>query len=407
MITAKELGRETYLLSDGSTYCGLIVGAERALVIDPLPEAGLRGYVEGIAGTEMPIFCIFTGMETPAAAAFDESYDAPAVYDGQHFHLGGVHVGLAARECGFAVIVTREGTRTFSFEPGFGAEIPYEEMQSPFTVEDGVLTAFDRAQHLTRLSIPEGVREIADGVFAFNLELSWVQLPTTLKKIGYHSFYGCRNLRQARLPDGLESLGEGSFGICGLEEIYIPPLIRSIPRECFDGCMAYHSLHIPGTVKEIGELAFSANHGCRKAVLDEGVERIGRRALSGIPELTELSMPSTIREIGPYAFDGSNAPVNVTLPAGMKHVERDAFAGCHGLRELIISDGIETIGNRSFAYCNNLREIAIPSSVKQVGVRAFSGCTALKKASIPEGLSLSPDCFLHADNVELSYESGK
>ena len=399
MMICKELGRKTYILSNENACCGLIVGAERALVIDPFESDGLREYVENNCGTEMPVFCLFTGRENRAAEQFDESYDASALYDGEHFHLGGVHVGLSARDRGFAVTVTREGVETFHFEPGFGQDIPFDEVPTPFIIESGVLTGFDRTQHQTRIFIPEGVTEIADRVFEFDLELSWVHFPSTLRKIGFHSFYGCRNLREARLPEGFEELSVGSFGICGLEEIFIPPQIRTIPKECFDGCMGYRELHIPGTVKEIGELAFSANHGCRRAILDEGVEKLGRRALSGIPELTDMELPSTIREIAPYAFDGSNAPRRTVLSGDVKRVEHDAFAGCHGLEEIIISDGIEELGDRAFAYCNRLDSVFIPKSVTKVGRRAFSGCTQLKKITVPRELSLPDDCFVNSQNV--------
>lgn len=392
-ITKKELGRKTWLLSAGERCCGLVIGAERALVIDPFEAEALRTTVEELAGTEMPLFCLYTERENAAAEQFDECFAPPRLYDGQHLHLGGVHVGLHAREEGFAVVVTREGTQTFRFEPGFGQDIPFEEIPSPFTITDGVLTGFDRAQHLTRIVIPEGVREIAPEVFAFDLELSWVKFPDSLRRIGARSFYGCRNLRQAHLPDGLEELGEGSFGICGLEEIYIPPKITVIPKECYDGCMGYRELFIPGTVREIGELAFSANHGCRRAVLSEGIERIGRRALSGIPELTELELPASVRSIEPYAFDGSNAPRSVSLPPAIRRVEHDAFAGCHGLEELTIPFGVEELGDRAFAYCNRLRSLSLPASVRKLGRRAFSGCTELREAQLPKELEIPADCF--------------
>ena len=41
--------------------------------------------------------------------------------------------------------------------------------------------------------------------------LESVRLPSTLKRIGYSAFTGCRNLKAIELPDGLEYLGEECF----------------------------------------------------------------------------------------------------------------------------------------------------------------------------------------------------
>ena len=398
----RELGRLTYLLEQNGWFSALIVGAERALCVDPCGE--LRPFIESVVGTEMPIFCIYTGAFVPAegeAAAFDEAYCPPAYArgtllpcrDGDHFHLGGVHVGLSGDDRLLTVTVTREGVQTFVLAPGFGPEIPAREAPSPFTVRDGVLVGFDRSLHETRIAIPAGVTEIADGLFEGDLELSFVLFPEGLKRIGRRAFYGCRNLRAAHLPESVETLGEGCFGICGLEEIYIPPRVSVLPKECFDGCMGYTALHVPGTVREIGELCFSANRRVRRARIDEGVEILRRRAFNGNPELEDITLPQSLRVIEAYAFDGSMAPRVVVLSGEIRRVEDKAFAGCHGLEALCLGEGIEALGAQSFAYCNRLREVSVPASLRAVGPRCFSGCSALEHLALPESCAVAEDSF--------------
>lgn len=404
-----ELGRLTYLVEEEGRYSAVIVGTERALAVDPF--GAMRLYIESVVGTEMPIFCIYTGAFTPEsseAAAFDEAYIPPVCAggillpcrDGDHFHLGGVHVGLSGDEERLTVTVTREGVQTFVLAPGFGGEIPSYSAPSPFTVENGVLVGFDRSLHETRVTIPEGVTAIADELFAGDLELSFVSFPEGLRKIGRRAFYGCRNLRAARLPDSVEELGEGAFGICGLEQIEIPPQLAVLPKECFDGCMGYTALHIPGSVREIGELCFSANRRVRRVVIDEGVEILGRRAFNGNPELDDISLPQSLCMIGAYAFDGTNAPRELSLSGACGEVAAKAFAGCHGLEKLRLEEGIEGLGAQAFAYCNRLREVTLPHSLKEIGSRCFSGCSALEQIALPDGCSVAEDAFYACKSLQ-------
>ena len=398
----EELGRLTYLLENDGKYSALVVGAERALCVDPFGL--MRESIEKIVGTEMPIFCIYTGAfpaEERSASEFDEAYCPPALAqgmlmpcrDGDHFHLGGVHVGLSGNDRLLTVTVTREAVQTFILSPGFGAEIPSRQVPSLFTVQDGVLVDYNRSLHETRITIPAGVTEIADCVFEGNLELSFVLFPEGLKKIGRHAFYGCRNLRAAHLPESVEELGEGCFGICGLEDISISPKITVLPKECFDGCMGYTSLHVPGTVREIGELCFSANRRVRSVKIGEGVSVIRRRAFNGNPELEDVTLPASLRMIEAYAFDGTNAPRELSLSGEIRRVEGKAFAGCHGLETLRLEDGIEELGAQTFAYCNRLREVSLPPSLKKIGPRCCSGCSALKQIELPNGCAVAEDAF--------------
>lgn len=175
LFSHEQIIKNTYVVTENYAVdkrftIGVIVGAERALVIDTgFGMAGnLRKYIEGFVGTEMPIFCICTHGHSDvlgAAAQFDEAYlkkeDVGAfpestdpekrlsqlemfvkgdqqlveygksvmidnrqvefkdLKDGDHFHLGGVHVGIIEipghTPGSIAVRVTREGVTTTTF----------------------------------------------------------------------------------------------------------------------------------------------------------------------------------------------------------------------------------------------------------------------------------------------------
>ena len=106
-------------------------------------------------------------------------------------------------------------------------------------------------------------------------------------------------------------------------------------------------IQLPDTIKEIDDGAFF----CPKFVddkLPEGLERIGRGAITHIVTDGKLVMPSTLKYIGEYAFSET------------------------GISEIILNEGLEYIGKRAFLFYNEIpEEITIPKSVKYIGWDAF------------------------------------
>ena len=82
------------------------------------------------------------------------------------------------------------------------------------------------------------LERIGDHAFA-GTALREVVAPGSLKTIGAGAFADCRNLKQVRLNEGLESLGgegDGVFQGSGVEEIYLPSTLREMSRATFSKC---------------------------------------------------------------------------------------------------------------------------------------------------------------------------
>ena len=72
-------------------------------------------------------------------------------------------------------------------------------------------------------------------MFYNNTVLKKVNFPSTLKKIGANAFAGCKNLTEAVLSDGLETIGYGVFADSGIKEINVPKSVKSIGQDAFLG----------------------------------------------------------------------------------------------------------------------------------------------------------------------------
>ncbi len=100
----------------------------------------------------------------------------------------------------------------------------------------------------------------------------------------------------------------------------IPDGITEVPERMFDGFTCREkkeefakivSVHIPGSVKHIGERAFAECENIENVVLEEGVERIDSNVFYGCNKLTEIRIPGSVKEMQGMAFYGSgiNKPV--------------------------------------------------------------------------------------------------
>ena len=70
------------------------------------------------------------------------------------------------------------------------------------------------------------------GVFG-DSALEYVELPSTLKRIEYCTFNGCKNLRNIHLPERLEYIGKLCFRESALTSVKLPPLLKTVEDGTF------------------------------------------------------------------------------------------------------------------------------------------------------------------------------
>lgn len=91
--------------------------------------------------------------------------------------------------------------------------------------------------------------------------ISRLVLPDTLREIHSYAFSGCRALRHILLPDGLSVIGEHAFSGCEeITSLTLPKTLIKIGGYAFYNCRALATLDIPQQVEKIGRYAF---YNCR------------------------------------------------------------------------------------------------------------------------------------------------
>lgn len=140
-------------------------------------------------------------------------------------------------------------------------------------------SVYDGFMRVTRLVMREGIESVfgdSDGSSSMMAKLKSVDLPTTVKEIGYQAFCGCKDLKEIRLSDNIESIGEMAF--YGTE------------------ILSFDSLIIPSKLKELYFNSFPM-HRIKYIKIPIGVEKISNSKNSVYSSSGEIITPSMKIEI--------------------------------------------------------------------------------------------------------------
>ena len=140
------------------------------------------------------------------------------------------------------------------------------------------------------------------------------------------------------------------------------------------------SVHLPVSLREIGEEAFYGN-----------------------PLLCNIHIPENVSRIGAKSFYNSGIE-RIKVSKHVKKIEHGAFAICLNLKNVELPEGLESLGLDAFGECIKLQFIELPSTLKNIDRGVFWRCTNLQKIEIPAGVeSIGEYVFFHCDSLKDVY----
>lgn len=123
-------------------------------------------------------------------------------------------------------------------------------------------SVYDRFMMVNRLVIREGIESIfgdSNGSSSMMCNLKFVELPTTIKEIGFQAFCGCKDLKEIRLSDNIESIDEMAFSgteISSFDSLIIPAKLKSLYFNSFPMHRIKY-IKIPKSVEQISNIECS------------------------------------------------------------------------------------------------------------------------------------------------------
>ena len=203
-----------------------------------------------------------------------------------------------------------------------------------------------------------------------------------ISTISGFAFYGCTSLTTINLPNTLKTIGFYAFANSGLQSIQFPKSVTTIQSSAFEECSCLSGdLVLPEGVTTINQRTF---YNCqaltRSLTIGKDVSSIGHYAFYQCKFTGNLNLPTDqLSTIGNGAFQGCSGltgPLNID---GVTILGYDAFNGCSGLSgPLVFAGNLGTINHHAFYQCTSLTgPITFPSSLTTINHNAFNGCTKL------------------------------
>ena len=205
---------------------------------------------------------------------------------------------------------------------------------------------------------------ISDDAFAWNIYVTSISMPDSVKVIGESAFYDCRSLSNIKMSSNITEIGDSAFECCySLKEIEVPTTLVKIGKDIFSSCSNLRSVNVPEGVTVIPEGAFD---GCSKLETvnwHEGIKEIQAYAFRDCDTISEAGFPEGITEIADHLFDDCDNLQSVYIPSGVTRIGKYAFEGCKSLSYVFVPDTVSLIEKYAFDDCDSLNQIYLPKDV--------------------------------------------
>ena len=261
---------------------------------------------------------------------------------------------------------------------------------------DGYLIAVSKDfAPLTEYTVKDGTIVIADDAFSgvgYSSKLKKMTLPTGLYRIGQYAFSKLFSLTEINIPDTVRSIGYGAFSGTGYDA----------DTNYINGGLYIGNWLV--AVNNVAMTSFTVQKGTVGVADGKDTSLFPTRA----QKITVLELPSSLRYIGSRSF----ARLRITelrLPSKLQTLGNGAFVSCSALNTVNLGDcsGLESIGEKAFSEAA-ISEITIPESVVSVGELVFNNNTVdltviCEVAERPEGWD--PDwSYTYRQGTEITVE---
>lgn len=248
-----------------------------------------------------------------------------------------------------------------------------------------------------------------------NVSWAYTELSNTLTISGEGEMYDYNagkqpwsdlNFYYVVIEEGVTSVGANAFNnFVNVTEVELPGTLTKIGDLSFQGTLL-RDVYISGNVKEIGYGAFAGCNYLKKLSLySDGskLEKIGDDAFMGCPlQFYNLELPSNLISVGNRAFMDATF-TRLTLNDKLETIGDACFLGVKG--DLIIPNSVKNIGSMSFG--GSFDKVVIGTGVEKLGRYAFDSTARSGKMYVNLGVPPRADGNIIGNNGSVSGLGGE
>ena len=308
--------------------------------------------------------------------------------------------GLAAEDALKKIqSITESGVHTVSIVGNVADYIAKTDRDTPSKIVDALLALLEKNSDARII-----------------LDLSGTDDLTTIPTFAFkgNSRFDCENLSRIILPEGIRNIEASAFFQCGnLVDVVLPKTLDSIESYAFTACNSLTEIVIPEGVSELGAIFYDCK-SLKNVSLPSSLRKLSS-TFRDCSSLEKIVIPEGVEVLGCYVFYNCSSLVDVTLPSTLKEFEEHPdfgesaiFAFCESLKNIVIPDSVTKLSAALFFECSSLESITIPASVTEIGRCAFDSCTKLKtvnykgKKSDWEAISINTESSVNEANANIA-----
>lgn len=184
--------------------------------------------------------------------------------------------------------------------------------------------------------------------------------------------------------------------------------ITEIGIYAFKGNSTIKKVHIPNSIKVIGEGAFFQCSELEEVIfeIDSTIQVIEHGVFAHCNRLKSINLPSSIHRIGDSSFKNTSIS-SILFPKSLEVIDREAFMDTK-LMQVSIPKGVKHIGDGTFRNCSNLNKAILPNSLKKINAFVFEKCTSLAIINIPKNIEFidyraffgNYDCVFYFEDIQ-------
>lgn len=256
----------------------------------------------------------------------------------------------------------------------------------------------------------------ADSIFVEGKQTTDIVIPEGIKNIAGGIFWGCEAIKSVKIPTSATQIGIGAFGFSGIESVTIPTTTGSLTifGGAFHGCKSLKEVHIENInawnnidlhsdfvvgAGDVNGSPLTANDNVRLIVNGSEIAgditvggTVNKYAFYNCDKITSVTFESksasgyTHRNIEQYAFANCDSLRHINFASASEaeksyyYIEENAFANCPSLEKVeLLTSASLTLGTNAFANCGNIDlyidAVTVGEKAAKISNKAFTGCT--------------------------------
>lgn len=250
-------------------------------------------------------------------------------------------------------LVLNEGLRTIGEMAFCGASLP--EIVLPASLEQLGDHAFYHCAELARVDMGRTkLTALPKNLFAY-ADIEQIVWPAALAEIGTQAFLGTKRLKHVEIPETVRRIGFEAFRESAIESVVLPDGVTEIAGRAFYLCSSLVEVSVHGVS---GDTADGALRGA---------------CFVGCPALERLAIPRSIRTLEQGLLTGNTRVSSIVIPSGVGQIAFGAFDNT-GIREVRVEAVVPPVAglilDQWYGFPKQVEKIIVPAGTAEAYKKA-------------------------------------